>query len=82
MTSSGVCLSAARRHLWGRLAAAGAIGALALALAAPTAASAAPVTEAPAVTGTITVGSDPFGVAVNPVTDAVYVTGTVPVISG
>jgi YVTN family beta-propeller protein len=84
MTRFGVCLSVARRRPRGRLAAAGAIGALTLALAAPTAASAAP--KAPAVTGTITVGGGPAWVAVNPVTGAVYVTnsisGTVSVISG
>jgi YVTN family beta-propeller protein len=61
-----------------------AIGALALALAAPAAASAAP--EAPAATATITVGSEPFGVAVNPVTGTAYVANTfrntVSVISG
>ncbi len=68
------------------LAAAVATGALVLALAAPTAAAGSPVARAPAVTGTITVGSDPYGVAVNPVTGTIYVTNTgsdsVSVISG
>ncbi len=86
VTTSDVCLPAARHHQRGRLAAAVAIGVLALVLAAPTAATADPVPEAPAVTGTITVGSDPWGDAVNPVTGTVYVTnsgsGTVSVISG
>ena len=70
MTRFGVCLSAA-------------IGALALALAAPTAATAFPVAQA--VTDTITVGSGPAWVTVNPWTGAVYVAdlvnGTVSVIS-
>ena len=70
MTSSGACLPTARRHPRGRLAAAAALGALAL--AAPTAASAAP--EAPAVTATIPVGRYPDGVAVNPLTGTVYAT--------
>ena len=82
MTRLGVCLPAARRHPCGRQAAAVAIGALALAMAAPTAASAAP--GAPTVTS-ITVGNEPWGVAVNPVTGTVYVanagSGTVSVIS-
>jgi len=84
MTRSGVCLSAARSPRCGRRAAAVAIGALAVALAAPAAASAAP--EAPAVIATITVGSQPWGVAVNPVTGTAYVansfSNTVSVISG
>ncbi|MGH3257603.1 MAG: hypothetical protein ACRDOU_19800 [Streptosporangiaceae bacterium] len=43
---------------------------MALALAAPAAASAAP--ESLAVTATVTVGSQPWGVAVNPITGTVY----------
>src|SRR5580658_1287410 len=86
MTRSGICLSAARSHPRGRRAAAVAVGALALALAAPAAASAASAApEAPAVT-TVTVGSQPWGVAVNPVTGTAYVansfSNTVSVISG
>ena len=85
MTGSGFCLSAAGRHPRGRLASAGAIGALVLALATPAAAAAAPVFGGPAVTGTITVGSGPASVAVDPSSGAIYVanrtSGTVSVIN-
>jgi YVTN family beta-propeller protein len=56
-----------------------AISFLALVLAAPAAGA------VPVVTATITVGTDPYGVAVNPVTGTVYIangSGTVSVMSG
>jgi len=80
MASLNICLSAVRRRLGTRFAVPAAISFLALAMAAPAAAA------VPAVTATIPVGGDPFGVAVNPLTGTVYVTNvlseTVSVISG
>jgi hypothetical protein len=70
MTRLGDGWSAARRRARGLRAAAAAIGALALALGAPAAASAAP--DALAVTATITVGTQPWGVAIKPMTGTVY----------
>ena len=83
MTRSGACLSAAGHHPWGRLASAGAIGALVLALGTPVAAAAFPVFGGP---GTITVGNGPAAVAVDSSSGVIYVanstSGTVSVISG
>jgi YVTN family beta-propeller protein len=70
------------RHASGarpRFAVPAAISFLALVLAAPAAGA------VPVVTATITVGTDPYGVAVNPVTGTVYIangSGTVSVMSG